>query len=427
MNSSPPSRWPSWLASFYCIILLCIGAFVTGIVAVLVSYLFDHGSLWEQWVFKEFRWLSLMVTPLLAVVLAWCTRKVFMYSEGSGIPQVIASLMSQADHSKRSQLFTWRVMMGKFLLAPIAIVAGMSLGREGPTVQMGACIMYGVRQFYRRHSEFWDKVFIMAGGGAGLAAAFNAPVAGLVFAIEELAGHFWKRTILLLLLAIAIALEGVHFFHGDTLHFGHIVTRPGGWHFWHVVPAVLLIGTVCGVASGFFNWLLFRCRPWQQRVPLRLAFMCGLMVAILNLVTDNATFGDGKDPAYALLHGFAEPQWTYGIAKWLSTFFTYLCGIPGGLFSPSLSAAAGLAAAFHGWLPGVSVPELALLGMVGYMAGMTQSPITALVITLEMTGNHSFAIPLVAVAFVGAGVAKQIAPGLYETLATIRYASSVNR
>ena len=391
---------------------------MTGLSAALVSTLFSYASIYGRYAAQHHPWLVSAATPFIAMTLAWLTLRVFKYSEGSGIPQVIATLTSHQHTESRAPLLSWRSVLGKLCLAPIALITGMSLGREGPTVQIGASIMYAFRRVCHYRSEFWDKAFIMAGGAAGLAAAFQAPIAGVVFAIEELTAHFWKRMVLLLLLVIAIALEIVNSFHSDTFYFGHVVTQPSGWH---LLPAVLLVASVAGLASGCFNRLVLLSRSWQIKAPLRLAFFCGLVIALINIATHNTTFGDGREPAYALLHGISEPQWYYSIAKWLTTLFTYLCVIPGGLFSPSLSISAGLATLLHPCLATVPLPELALLGMAAYIAGLTQSPITALVITLEMTGGAALATPLVAAAFIGAEVAKQIAPGLYETIAKRRY------
>lgn len=259
---------------------------------------------------------------------------------------------------------------------------------------------------------------LMATGAAGgLAAAFNAPLAGVVFAIEELGRGVvlhWGRRVLLGVLAAGFILVAIK---GNNPYFPQYAgaTTVPDMALW-----VGLCGLVCGVLGGIFARLLFRgaasCVPAFLRGPVRrhpvlLAIVMGLLLAALGTWTHGQTYGTGYQMVTQALDGHPiEPPET-GLAKLAATVFTYWTGIAGGIFTPALSTGAGIGSHLAS-LAGGMVDErlLVLLCMSAFLAGATQSPVTASVIVMEMTGSQPVLIWSLIGSLVAALVSRQIHP-----------------
>ena len=181
-----------------------LGAIAVGLGAVYYARLIDWGYntfLVQQ---REHRWLPLLLTPALAATASWLTRRFFRGAEGSGIPQVIATLHTRPGETG-ARLLTFRILFGKILVSFLGILGGFTIGREGPTVQVGAALMFNLRRLYPRSTAMIERQLVLAGAAAGLSAAFNTPLAGIVFAIEELTRSFEARASGVLITAIIIA------------------------------------------------------------------------------------------------------------------------------------------------------------------------------------------------------------------------------
>jgi H+/Cl- antiporter ClcA len=395
-----------------------VGALAVGCVSVL----FTDASNWAQRAFsastRHFWALPLLVTPLGFVVCAYITKTYFPGAQGSGIPQAIAARQFSAGFD-RQRLLAPKLIIGKIGITVLALLSGASVGREGPTVQVGATIMLQVARLGGLRNE---RGLILAGSAAGIAAAFNAPLAGIVFAIEEMSRSFEQKTNGLVLYAVIFAgltslgLVGNYTYFGTT---SATVVTPENW------ALVLLCGLVGGLAGGLFSRLLLdgsiRLRLWLAsqtwRRALLLPLACGVLVASLGIATHGGTFGTGYAQARGAVEGHPLSS-LFWLAKFLATLATALSGIPGGIFAPSLAVGAGLGS----WLATISGTGIvslgAVLGMAGYFAGVVQAPMTAFVIILEMTGNNENVIPLMIAAVIGFGVSRLVAPRpLYHGLA----------
>jgi H+/Cl- antiporter ClcA len=234
-----------------------LGAIVTGLLAVFYAQLIDSGyDIFLRYA-TRYWWLPLAVTPAIGAAGVWLTRRYFPGAEGSGIPQVIATLHDNGTLAPR--LLSIRILLGKILVSFLSILGGFTIGREGPTIHVGAALMFNLRRFYPqrfraiRGTEL-ERRLALAGAAAGLSAAFNAPLAGVVFAIEELTRSFEQRTSGVLITAIIFAGVVSLGLQGNYTYFGTIDV---GGHFPDLLAvAVLLIGAVSGVAGGLFCWLL---------------------------------------------------------------------------------------------------------------------------------------------------------------------------
>jgi len=405
-------------------------ALLVGLVSVLYAR-------WSEDVSDAFRsliagraWLAFIVTPALTVLSLFFTRRWFTGSEGSGIPQVIAALHAprpEDEHTLMRRLFGVRVIVGKIGISLLGLLGGLTIGREGPTVHIGAAIMAEIRHFYPHRSAQLERRLLLAGAAAGLSAAFNTPLAGIIFAIEELARDFESRTNGVMITAVVFSGLTSLALAGNYLYFGQL-NVPGNLGGAFVLP-VVLSAVLCGLFGAAFNLALLRWRSWmpgwlralRANRPLVYAAIIGLVVAALGVGSAGETWGSGYNEARRLLTGTAPLSEGYAMTKWGAMVATYMAGIPGGLFSPSLSIGAGLAQWVHlvfAWAPMAAVIALC---MTGYLAAVTQSPITSFVIVMEMTNGTGMVIPMMATALVASRISAFFTPPLYEALAQNNY------
>jgi H+/Cl- antiporter ClcA len=375
-------------------------------------------------------WLAFAITPVLTVLALFLTRRWFTGSEGSGIPQVIAALHArrvEEEDTLMRRLFGLRVVAGKIGISLIGLMGGLTIGREGPTVHIGAAIMAEVRRFYPHAHPQLERRLLLAGAAAGLSAAFNTPLAGIIFAIEELARNFESRTNGTMITAVVFAGLTSLALSGNYLYFGEI-SVPANLGMAFVLPVVLSAG-LAGLLGAAFNLALLKWRIWmpgwlirlRERRPLIYALAIGIVVAAIGYVTRGETWGSGYDQARHLIAGTLPISQTFAVAKWGAMVATYMVGIPGGLFSPSLSIGAGLAQWVHLAFPWAPMGAVIAVCMTGYLAAVTQSPITSFVIVLEMTNGGSMVIPMMAAALVASRISGLFTPPLYEALAKSNY------
>jgi H+/Cl- antiporter ClcA len=394
-----------------------LGAVAVGVCAVGFAKASDEAQLLFRAGAGRWPWLPLIVTPLGFALVAWMTRTWFNGAQGSGIPQAIAARRSE-DAQHRSTLMSARVTIGKIVLTVLGLLVGASTGREGPTVQVGAAVMFGIGRFAGIGRQ---PGLILAGAAAGVAGAFNTPLAGIVFAIEEMAKAFDRRMNVLVIAAVVLAGLTSLALIGDYNYFGQVSTSLGSVADW---LGVVLCGIVCGALGGLFSrgvvTVAAARNGWLaavKRRPMFFAGICGLLVALLGLVTDGFASGTGYGQTRHVLESASlQPLW-YGPAKLASTLLSSVSGIPGGLFSPSLAVGAAFASIVHLVLPGANLQALTLLAMVAYFAGVVQSPLTAFVIVLEMTSDKGMAMPLMAASLLAAGTSRLVSPEpLYHAL-----------
>ncbi|MFZ5716098.1 MAG: chloride channel protein, partial [Bradyrhizobium sp.] len=364
------------------------------------------------------RYAVLAVTPLGFVLSAYLTIRLFPNAQGSGIPQAIAA-RHLTDQGARESLVSIRVAIGKVILTLFGLLCGGSVGREGPTVQVGASIMFALGRVSPRR----QPGLILAGAAAGLAAAFNTPLAGIVFGIEEMSRAFETRTSSLIIAAVIAAGLTSLALAGNYAYFGSSATTLARGADWLAVP---LCGVAGGLAGGLFSRIVIAMargfnNPLGRTIkshPLWFAFACGLVVAICGLVSGDTIYGTGYEQVKAALeHSSPLPQ-DFGALKFLATTFAAISGIPGGIFSPSLAVGAGIGSNIASFFHDAPLGAIMLLGMVSYFAGVVQAPITAFVIVTEMTDNHGMVVPLMAAALIAHATSRMICEeGIYHALA----------
>jgi len=371
-------------------------------------------------------WIPLCWTPLWCAAIVWVTRRYARGAGGSGIPQVMAALDPALSGGRRPLLVSLKLSLAKIGLTSAGLLGGLSLGREGPSVQIAAGIMLSARRWLPRRSGISAHSLLVAGGAAGIAAAFNTPLAGIMFAIEELSRSPEQRNSGLIVAGIVLAGLVSISVYGNGTHFG--VIHPGPIGLALVGPG-LLTAVVCGFAGGLFARLLLASisgrsadlpSRWRARHPVAFAAGCGLLVAVVGILSGGATYGSGNEATRDLLENEASLPIAFALFKFVATWLTAWSGVPAGIFAPSLSIGAGLGndiALLTGY---PHAPALIALGMVAFLAAATQAPLTAFIIVMEMVDGHSMVLSLMACAVVANTVSRVMSPPLYGALARLQ-------
>ena len=409
---------------------LLAGSALVALVSLLFAHMADFALETNARLVRQYPWFAWVALPLGLPLIAWLTRRFAPYTAGSGIPQVLASLSLPYGVNKTRLIPFGRTLLN-IPLTFIGMVCGASIGREGPSVQVGAAVMSAWGGWCKKHNLAFrgmqENDLIAAGAAGGLAAAFNAPLAGVVFAIEELGRGVmlrWERQILLGVLAagfIQVAVQGnnPYFsgFHGGELD--------------NMLLWVLGSGLVCGIAGGLFGQFLYKGaaafspQKWRGlivRHPLLLAAAMGILLALLGTVYQGQTYGTGYNEASGALRRMYDAPFGIAAAKWAATVFSYWAGIPGGIFTPSLTIGAMLGshiAALVGLETGVNV--VVLICMAAFLAGATQSPLTASVVVMEMTGGQNLLFWLLIGAITASQVSRQFSPKPFYHAAGVRF------
>lgn len=367
------------------------------------------------------RWPTLLLLPLGFALVAWLTKRFAPEASGSGIPQVIAAAEQRWTGRWGGQRVTLRTAVWKVVLSALVLLCGGSIGREGPTVQVVAGILRSLTRGLKGGAG--RRALIIAGGAAGVAAAFNTPIAGVVFGVEELAKSFERRTNTVVILVVVVSGFTSWAVHGDYAYFGVLGASQNLGAAWLWAPAIGLAG---GLLGGLFSLGLgamigpgdHPANRFRRARPVVFALICGLIAAGFAVASGGLTFGAGYDEAKSLLADHPGRGLGFAIAKFGASLAAAGSGLPGGIFAPSLATGAGLGAAFARLGLGIAGRDAVVLGMCGYLSGVVQAPLTSAVILMEMTRDPGLVGPLMLAALVARGVSGLITPEpIYHLLA----------
>ena len=358
-------------------------------------------------------WPIVLLLPAGFGLAAWLTRRLAPEAAGSGIPQVIAAAEQRWSGRWGGQRVTLRTAAWKVVLSALVLVCGGSIGREGPTVQVVAGVLRSLTRGLRGGPG--RRTMIIAGGAAGVAAAFNTPIAGVVFAVEELAKSFHARTNSIVILVVVVAGFTSWTVQGDYAYFGVLGGQTPLAQAWLLAPAI-------GVAGGLFGGVFARllgavmgpgAHPvvrFRRARPVLFAVLCGCAAAFVALASGGLTFGAGYAEAKSLIADHPGRGFGFAIAKFAATLAAAASGVPGGIFAPSLATGAGLGAAFARLGLDIGGREAVVLGMAAYLSGVVQAPLTSAVILMEMTRDPGLVGPLMLSTLLARAVSGLIAP-----------------
>ncbi len=372
---------------------LLAGAVMVSLVSIGFAKLADWSIKLNHFLWHHTPWLVLIALPFGLVMLRQATKRFAPMAGGSGIPQTIAALMVNKPNQRSDSLLNWRQGMLKIIFVCLGLVLGASIGREGPSVQVGAIMMLYWGRYFVDKQRVSDHALIVAGAAGGLAAAFNTPLAGIIFAMEELAKGKGMRINWFVMAAIlgagfvALALQGGYDFFPIYIRSPHIPN----------VFVMALCAVLCGLLAGLMvrsllMWFpaLFRKFAPRSMADLVVAFVIGFAISVLAYLSNGKTLGTGYEYARELLNNQATENVLNLVAKYLATALSYVMGIPGGLFTPSLSIGASIGSWLNHVLGFATDQQfLVLIGMTAFLAGVTRAPITASVVVMEMSSSQT--------------------------------------
>ncbi|MCC6145293.1 MAG: H(+)/Cl(-) exchange transporter ClcA [Candidatus Hydrogenedentes bacterium] len=369
-----------------------------------------------------------IVLPVIAggigAFVGWMTSRFAPETAGSGIPHVKAVLL----HA--SQMSWKRVMPVKFIGGVLAIGTGFSLGREGPTVQMGAAMGKFLADILKVPPKATPRLEA-CGAGAGLAAAFHAPLAGFIFTVEELQREFSSLTYAMALIAAVVADIVTTSFWGtaNAFHatgFDHLPMS--------ALPLCVVVGLVAGLTGTAFNkgllWMQEMVRQKVHLLPWQRAGLIGVFVGLIAWWLPELA-GGGHNVAQSLLHaGDVHPSVQFllilFVGKFLLTLLSYMAGVPGGIFAPMLLMGASLGILFGTatssiapWI--VEEPAaMAAIGMAAFFAAVVRAPLTGVVLVLQMTSDWNQLLALLTAAMVAYLVSEKLkVEPIYEALTAV--------
>lgn len=374
-----------------------LGSFITGIVSVLYAKLFSWAEQGTMYFYRQASWSLFIITPLSFLIGWWLVKRIAPFARGSGIPQVSAAIeLSNPKYNyKVNKLLGLRVIFVKVLSSLAMIFGGGIIGREGPTIQISASIFKKINDLLPKwYPKISKRNMIVTGAAAGLASAFNTPLGGIVFAIEELTKtHFNFFKSALLTGVIIAGLTALNFL-GPYLYLGYPTLNNIPFQIIFTIIPVAIITGICGSGIGYCILMILRRKNLFEHSYKKAlyAVFAGLVIASLAVLIDNKVLGSGKEIMItSLFTDNKHVDWYIPIVRIIGSIISFSVGASGGIFAPSLSLGASIGAVVSGWLhlTGSETNLIILCGMVGALTGITRSPFTSSILVIEMTNSHN--------------------------------------
>ncbi|GHB52817.1 chloride channel protein [Persicitalea jodogahamensis] len=377
---------PFWIASL-----------LTGVVAVAYEKLFSAFERAGQLLVEDAPWAIFVTAPTFFLLSWWLVDRYAPAARGSGIPQLMASIeLANPRQDKRvDRILGLRIALVKIVSSLSLLLGQGAIGREGPTLQISASIFRFVNRLL---PDYWPKVskriMLVTGGASGLAAAFNTPLGGIVFVVEELTKTHITYFRTAVFASVIIAGMTAQALLGPYLYLGYPKISPVGISF---VGVVLLAGALAGWAGAMMTRVLLAVADWKGRFvqsrQQQILFVAGvgLLFATMIYLAGPEAGGSGKDMMNHLLFSDQKStEWYDFPTRFLGPILSYHSGGAGGIFATSLSAGATLGAGLAALLglAAINYNLVILVSMVGFLTGVTRSPFTSAILVLEMTDRH---------------------------------------
>lgn len=375
-----------------------IGSVITGFFAVMYAKIFAWGENLLHFILDWHDWMIFIIAPIGFVLSWWLVKEFAPNAKGSGIPQVMAAveLANPKEHRKIRSLLSIKIIVFKIISSVVLVIGGGAVGREGPTIQIAGSIFRKVNEYL---PEWWPKIskknMIMTGAAAGLAAAFNTPLGGIVFAVEELSKTHINYFKTALFTAVIIAGLTAQTLAGSYLYLGYPKTNDVSLM---VMFPIILVGGVAGILASQLSVTMLKISDWKKRKlktdKSNVLFLvgCALVIAFISFFISREVLGSGKEIMERVLFTPDKHEdWYVPILRMLGPALSFTSGGAGGIFAPALTAGASIGSVISGiiHLTPNETNVVILAGMVAFLTGITRAPFTSAIIVLEMTDRHS--------------------------------------
>lgn len=371
---------------------------ITGFFAVLYAQLFAWGENLMNFIFDWHAWMIFIIAPIGFVLSWWLVKEFAPNAKGSGIPQVMAAveLANPKEHKKIRSLLSLKIIVFKIISSVVLVIGGGAVGREGPTIQIAGSVFRKVNEYL---PEWWPKIskknMIMTGAAAGLAAAFNTPLGGIVFAVEELSKTHINYFKTALFTAVIIAGLTAQTLAGSYLYLGYPKTNDVSLM---VMFPIILVAATAGILASQLSVIMLKINGWKKKTlktdKANIVFLiiCALIIASIAYFINREILGSGKEIMERVLFTKDKHEdWYVPILRMLGPALSFTSGGAGGIFAPALTAGASIGSVISGMihLTANETNVVVLGGMVAFLTGITRAPFTSAIIVLEMTDRHS--------------------------------------
>jgi H+/Cl- antiporter ClcA len=402
-----------------------LGLWISAIIAGLVAVSFAELFLFAEKIFRDIiqynAFLPFFLTPVLFVLSWYLVKRYAPEASGSGIPQIMAA--NELEYNEENQprvdrLLSLRTAGIKILSSLLAVLGGGAIGREGPTLQISTSVFHffggQVRKFIPTNESTW----VIAGAAAGLASAFNTPLGGIVYAIEELGTVHFSKIRTPLISAVIVSGLVAQACLGSYLYLGLPELTAAGIGF---MPIAILNGALTGICGASFGRLLLylvekrrAIKGWKTLTAVTV--LCGLIVATFTFVDVRAA-GSGTHLMTDFLFKHDTADLGLIAIRYAGTMAAYLTGCAGGIFSPSLAIGATIGSYLSTFVGSDHANLMVLLGMIGFLTGVTRTPFTSFILVLEMTDRHAAVFPMMLAALTAQSASLLIEPhSFYENM-----------
>jgi H+/Cl- antiporter ClcA len=411
-----------------------IAAVIVGLLAVGYTKLFIYAEDITAFVYDKHIAFLIILSPVCFVMAWWLVYRYAPYSRGSGIPQVMAAIQLSVPKTKDrvDKLLSLRIIFVKIISSLIMAIGGGAIGREGPTIQLAASVY---KIIYQILPKWWPKIamrnMIVTGAAAGLAATFNTPLGGIVFAIEELTKtHFsyYKTAIFSSVIIAGLTAQGLL---GPYLYLGYPLLDGLSPSIFFGVAFVAVVTGLLGAGMAKLILYIFSLKSNFRFARQHIVFVmgCALVLVLLALFVNRQVLGSGKDIMEITL--FTDNKfvhWYTPLLRIAGPLLSFTTGAAGGVFAPALGAGASVGSVIAGWfhVSGIDANMLILAGMVGFLTGVTRSPFTSVILVLEMTNRHNVIFHLILAGMLASVAAILIDKhSLYDRL-KVQYITAIN-
>ncbi|WP_262147925.1 chloride channel protein [Chryseobacterium foetidum] len=375
-----------------------VGSVITGFFAVMYAKIFAWGENLLHFILNWHDWMIFLIAPVGFVLSWWLVKEFAPNAKGSGIPQVMAAveLANPKEHKKIRSLLSLKIIVFKIISSVVLVIGGGAVGREGPTIQISGSVFRKVNEYL---PDWWPKIskknMIMTGAAAGLAAAFNTPLGGIVFAVEELSKTHINYFKTALFTAVIIAGLTAQTLAGSYLYLGY--PKTGDVSLMVMFP-IILVGGIAGILASQLAVTMLKMSDWKKRKlktdRSNVLFLigCALLIACISFFISREILGSGKEIMERVLFTQDKHEsWYVPILRMLGPALSFTSGGAGGIFAPALTAGASIGSVISGviHLTPNETNVVILAGMVAFLTGITRAPFTSAIIVLEMTDRHS--------------------------------------